>query len=310
MAPTVDDLHDEADRLLDALAVYDRFVDGWPYEHDSIPSEVEVYLTRRNEDVSDSAMEAGVALASAVEESYHEVREAQATYVQRARKRGRRDWSQIVAETEPVQEATQRVHEAGYGADPETGERGYLLPAELCPARRVSMNAGSSAVVYDGRVDQYRAVADQFDLSPEVVYYPGAGHDVSPSRAFPESRVVYADVDEVAMAELEQAGYEAVGADATGYELADGADIIVFRNAGLFEEAIVEANLRSGGLVFANDHLESACHLSRLASLELVGVVPDEWTGDSPPVETVAADGSRSRIESGSPLDLYVFRDE
>lgn len=310
MAITVDDLRNEADLLLDALAVYDRFVEGWPFEHDSVPSDVEAHLARRYEDVPESATEAGVALASAVEESYYEASEAQATYVQRARERGRRDWEQIVAETEPVREATRRVHEAGYGTEPETGEWDYLLPAALCPAQLVSMNAGSSPVVYDERVAQYRAVAERLGLSPDVVYHPGSGHDVSPSRAFPESRVVYVDVDVAAMTELRRAGYEAVGTDAAVYELANGADLIVFRNAGLFEEAIVEANLRPGGWVLANDHLESARHLSRLESLELVGVVPDEWTGDSPPVETVESEVSGSRTESGSPLDLYVFRDE
>lgn len=310
MDPTVDDLRAAAERLRDALAVYDRFAEGWPYGCGPIPSEVDAYLTRRTGNSPETTRQAGVALASTVEEQYHDAREVQATYVQRTRERGRRDWTQIVAETEPVRTATRQVHTAGYGIDPETGQQGYLLPSELCPADRVSMNPGSSPVVYDERVVQYRAVVDQFDLSPEVVYHPGSGHDVSLSWAFPESRVVHVDVDEAAMTDLKRAGYEAIGADAISYELASGTDTIVFRNAGLLEEAIVEVNLQPGGWVFANDHLESVQHLSRIESLTLVGVVPDEWTGDSPQVETVESGDTCSRIESGSPLDLYVFRHE
>jgi len=313
MAVTVHDLRDRADRLLDALDVYDRFVDGWPHERGSVPPEVEAYLTQRDGEARESDTQTGVVLASDVTDLYYEAREAEATYVQQARERDRKDWSRVVAETEPVREAARTVHTAGYGTDPETGEPGYVLPKELCPAYLVSMNASSSPVTYDDRVAQYRAVADRFDLSPEVVYHPGSGHDVSPSGAFPDSRVVYADVDAAAMDDLNRAGYEAHTADATGYELTGGADVMVFRNDGLFGEAIVAANLRAGGWVLANDHLESARHVARLDSLELVGVVPDEWAGDSPSVETVRAKGtprSTPPFERWSPLALYVFRNE
>jgi len=81
------------------------------------------------------------------------------------------------------------------------------------------MNGGSSPVTFEDRVTQYVAFADRFDVSPDVVYYPGSGHDVSLSEAFPESRVIYADVDEAAMSDLDRAGYEAVGTDAAAYEL-------------------------------------------------------------------------------------------
>jgi hypothetical protein len=322
MTVTVEDLRATAERLVDALDAYDRLVEGWPYESTAVPAGVREYLEDREEGACGSAASPATELAVAVEASYHEAREAEAAYVEQARKREDFDWSAVVAATEPVRDAARQVHVAGYGVDPETGEAGYLLPADHCLARRVSMNPGSTPVTYADRVAQYRAVADRFKISPDVVYHPGSGHDVSPSAAFPESRVVYVDVDEAAMDDLSRAGYEAVGADATGYELAAGADVVVFRNAGLVEEAVVDANLRSGGWVLANDHLESARHLARLDALELVGVVPDDWTGKSPPVDAGRLDGYLSRLErpadappdsspaKGSPLDLYVFRDD
>jgi hypothetical protein len=311
MAVRVEDLRTVANQLLAAVDVYDQFVEGRPDEGGPLPDDIERFLEELDGSDSVPETEPGVALAAVVEERYYEAREVQAEYIEQAREQGRSDWSQIVEETEPVRTATRRVHTAGYGTIPEADEPDYLLSRERCPARRVSMNAGSSPVVFEDRVAQYRAIANHFDLSPELVYHPGPGHDVSPSEAFQDSRVVYVDIDEAAMTELNRAGYEAVGADATAYELAEPADVMVFRNAGLVEEAIVEANLRAGGWVLANDHLESATHMAKLDSLELVGVVPDDWLGDSPPVRTTDLGSyfSHSVDGEGTPLDLYVFRD-
>ncbi|WP_226023866.1 hypothetical protein [Halomicrobium salinisoli] len=318
MTATDDDLRATAERLRDALAVYERFVERWPCESDAVPDAVERYLAERDAGSPGPESSPGAALVAEIRELYYEAREAEAASVQRARERGAPDWSRVLAETEPVREAARRVHAAGYGTDPETGAPGYLLPRELCPAALVSMNAGSSPVTFPDRAAQYRAVAERFDRSPDVVYYPGSGHDVSPSEAFPESRVVYVDVDAAAMDDLKRAGYEAVGADAAAHDPETPADLLLFRNAGVTAELVVEVALRPGGLVLANDHLDSASHLAGMDRLELVGVVPDEWSGDSPAVDTVEPDGenrsSESRpaqrvLESGSPLDLYVFRD-
>jgi hypothetical protein len=320
MTVTVDSLQSVADQLLEALDLYDRFVDGWPYERGAVPNDIERFVAELDGSVYGSETELGLALATVVTERYYEACETQAKYVEQTREQGCANWSQIVEETEPVRGAIRRVHTAGYGINPETGEPDYLLPRETCPAQLVSMNTGSSPVVFEDRVTQYRAVADHFDLSPELVYHPGSGHDVSTSEAFPESRVVYVDVDKAAVDDLDRAGYEAVDADATAYELAEKADVIVFRNAGLVEEAIVDANLRPGGWVLANDHLESATHLSELDSLELVGRVPDTWMDELPEIveshRQTSGSGPAGKetkpsqlFEKGTPLDLYIFRE-
>jgi len=312
---TVEVLRNEAARLRDTLDAYEQFVDGWPYEHDTPPYEADTPLAHPAEaDVSTPA-DVGDALATDVETQYYRANELAGEYVQQVRASGRPDWDRVVAATRPARRASQRVHAAGFGIDPETGDPGYILPPSLCPAHRVSMNAGSEPVVYDDRVAQYRAIADRFDLAPDVVYHPGSGHDVSSSRAFTDSRVIYADVDAAAMADLRRDGYDAHGADAADFELPGGADVVVFRNAGLLEEAVVAATLRSGGWVVANDHLESASHLARLSDLELVAVVPHDWTGAAPQIELVDAPDLRSRADDElspladrSPLALSVFR--
>jgi len=297
MVVTVHDLRSKADQLLDALDVYDRFVKGWPYDPGGVPDRIKGYLTEFENDTSGSGSSPEVSLATEVKRLYYEACEAEAAYLQQARERGRSDWFQIVAEVEPIRKAAQGVHTAGYEIDSETNELDYQLPREQCPAHLVSMNGGSSPIIYEDRVAQYRAVADWFSLSPETVYHPGPGHDVSPSETFTESHVVYADIDEAAMAHLNHEGYEAVGTDAAKYELETSADVIIFRSAGLMEEAIVATNLQPGGWVLANDHLESARHLARMDSLKLVGVVPDTWTGSSAPVDTRNLNAHLSQID-------------
>ena len=315
MTVTVEALRNEAARLRDTLDAYEQFVEGWPYEHDTPACEANAAPAQSAEADGSTPVDVGDALATNVETQYYRVNELAGEYVQQVRASGRPDWDRVVAATRPARHACQRVHASGFGIDPETGDPGYILPTSLCPAHRVSMNAGSEPVVYDDRVAQYRAIADHFDLAPDVVYHPGSGHDVSPSRAFADSRVVYADVDAAAMADLRRDGYDAHGADAADFELPGDADVVVFRNAGLLEEGVVAATLRSGGWVVANDHLESASHLARLRDLELVAVVPHDWTGATPPVELVdasdlssRADDELSPLADRSPLDLSVFR--
>jgi len=309
----VSDLDTAADRLTAALAAYERFVaaEGQKSDFESLPTEPRDIL-----DDTDSKGRQGIALTEVITDRYYEAREIQAKYVQQVRERDRPDWDAVLAMTESGREASRRVHTIGPHPRTEAGDPHENLSREACPACRVSMNAGSELVVYDDRREQYRAVTAHFDISPEVVYHPASGHDVSPSAAFPEARVVYVDVDAAAMADLREAGYEGVAADAAGYEVKAGADLIVFRNAGLMEEPVVVSNLRAGGWVLANDHLESARHLTALDELELVGVVPDEWLGGDPSVVTTDLNAYRTRLTTppadcrgkGSSLDLYVFQ--
>lgn len=317
---TVSDLRLAADRLQKALAEYESFLSSWQDANEPLSNDD--HATPAESDATmQEVQESGVAITNDVLEHYHTASDAVTGYVQQTREQTDSDWSEVVAATEPVRKAILAVHAAGYGTHPETDERDYLLPAELCPARRVSMNAGTSPVTFTDRITQYRAVANRFGIDADVVYHPGSGHDVSPSVAFPETDVTYVDVDVAAMDDLAAAGHAAHWADATTYTVGGGADVIILRNAGLVEEVIVERNLRAGGWVLANNHLESARHVAGMDRIELVGVVPDDWSGDTPRVETTDLDPSHtsrvSQVSShsivtdriGSPLDLYVFRD-
>ncbi|WP_336328635.1 hypothetical protein [Halovenus sp. HT40] len=323
MPVTAGTLETWAERLDNALDIYARIVEEElaDAEYAELSEESKRYIAECCENELDSATRPGVVLAAKINELYLEARKQEAMYIEQAREQGQTDWGSVVTETASIREAARRVHTAGFEAGPDHDESGYVLPEEMCPASLVSMNAGSAPFTVDDRVTQYEAFARHFDVTPEVVYYPGAGQDVSPSAAFPESRVVYADVDAAAMDELDKAGYETVSADATAHELETGADVILFQNAGLMEESIVERNLREGGWVLANNHLESAEHVDALETVELVGVIPDE---NRRAVNTLNLDGYLSRIDTepesavdpdsqlpltkGSSLDTYVFR--
>lgn len=296
MSAIPETLETKAAQLREALACYARVLENDLAEVDrtDLPPAVEQSLANLTETAVDPSTPPATALATALKELYMDARRLEATYVEEARSQKQTDWDRVVAETAPIRNAAQRVHTAGDDR-PD-------LPEQMCPAALVSMNAGSSPVTFSDRVAQYEAVAAHFEVAPDVVYHPGSGHDVSPSAAFPRSRVVYADVDAAAMADLDSAGYEAVATDATAHELETGADVIIFRNAGLVEEAIVERNLRPDGWVLANNHLESAEHVAAVEGLELVGVVPDDPDGDWT-VET-----TELSVEQGAALDTYVFK--
>jgi hypothetical protein len=297
------DLDAAADRLLDALDVYERFAAAWIEDERHPPRGVAGVA----DDVADGDIDprdaaqpmhaTGRAVATAVRDRYLEARELEATYRDEVRQRC--GWRAIVANTRAVRGAAREVHAAGYSDEAS----GYRLPRQLCPGYLVSMNASERPATFDHRVAQYEAVAAVFGLEPTVVYYPAAGHDVSPSSAFPDGRVVYADVDDAAMADLRRADHEAVAVDATEHELAGGADLVVLRNPGMMEEPVVAANLRPGGYALVDDHLDSATHLAGLDWLELVGVVPDVDDGAQP---TVVTEGVASRLASLRSDDAVV----
>jgi hypothetical protein len=325
MTVTAETLEIWAERVDNALDIYTRIVEEELADADyaELSKESKQYFEKCCENKLDSATLPGEALAAKIKELYLEARKKEAMYIEQAREQEQTDWGSLVTETASIREATRRVHAAGFEANPDHDNSGYVLPEEMCPASLVSMNAGSTPFTVDDRVTQYETFARYFDVTPEVVYYPGSGHDVSPSAAFPESCVIYADVDAAAMNDLDKAGYETVWADATAHELETGADVILFQNAGLMEEPIVERNLRGSGWVLANNHLESAEHVATLETVELVGVIPDE---NRLTVNTSNLDGYLSRLDTGpeSPvdpdaqqpftkgasLDTYVFRAE
>jgi len=89
------------------------------------------------------------------------------------------------------------------------------------------------------------------------------------------------------------------------------------------EEPIVETNLRAGGWVLANDHLESARHQhgwtrsNSLGSFPIPGRgFPDGQYGGFGRVSLPARPGAEDwkqesdepPLEKGTPLDVYVFR--
>jgi len=184
------DLDAAADQLRDALDVYERFATAWITVARHPPRDIAGFA----DDVDDGEIDprnatepmraTGRAIATAVRDRYRDARELEATYRHEARDRC--GWRAIVANTRKLRRAAREVHAAGYDEEEASD---YRLPRALCPGHLVSMNAGDRPVTFDHRVAQYEAVAEQFGLDPATVYYPAAGHDVSPSTAFPDSRV-------------------------------------------------------------------------------------------------------------------------
>src|SRR5262249_38291120 len=132
------------------------------------------------------------------------------------------------------------------------------------------------AVAHPDLVAKYQAFQDTLRPATDVVYYPCSGNDCSPSAAFPDSRVVYAEYgDQSAMqnvAALQAAGAEAHYADARTFDPGP-TDVVILLNPTIKPDGPM-ASLKAGGYAVVNDYHGSATNLHRRTDdFALVGIL-------------------------------------
>lgn len=125
-------------------------------------------------------------------------------------------------------------------------------------------------------VEKYSLFADYFKPNANVVYHPCGSNDVSPSAAFPGSRVIYADIADDPMQALRAAGFEAHTASALEYDPGP-VDILVMLNPQISPK-IPASHVKHGGYVLCNDYHGTARTLRNDSEFEFVGVVLQEGT--------------------------------
>jgi len=155
--------------------------------------------------------------------------------------------------------------------------------------------------VNEARVKRYNAAAEEFEINPDLVYHPAQHNDVSPSAAFPESEVIYVDVDEDAVEALQEEGYDARVGDAEKYELDEKADLAIFMNQMFDVENTVEHNLAEEGWVIANNYHGAASTLQQKENYVLNGAVSQTYA-NHPTAET-----REPEVETDN-LELYWER--
>lgn len=129
------------------------------------------------------------------------------------------------------------------------------------------------------RVGAYKLFSESFlDQTPEVVYYPCSESDKSPSAAFPDSKVIYADINHSAVEALQREGEDARVADAEEFDPGK-VDVLLMLNPGISPD-VPASHVVEGGHVLANNYHGTARELYDNPNYELRGVI----SGDEEPV--------------------------
>lgn len=112
------------------------------------------------------------------------------------------------------------------------------------------------------------------NVSPDmkIVYYPCSNVDISPSVAFPNSKVIYSDIEEVSVNTLVMEGYDARLEDATNYIPEEEIDLIFILNPTIDPSHPISI-ATDDGYVIANNYHMSADKINNLGGFELVGVL-------------------------------------
>lgn len=107
------------------------------------------------------------------------------------------------------------------------------------------------------------------------IYVPAAGTDTTPSAAYPDASVLYAEMDLAKVAAMQQAGFNTIRADINNAVPVSPADLVLlFETNGQREEIdVVPLAVRQGGYVVDRHWTPSAPRFMTHPDFSLVGVV-------------------------------------
>jgi hypothetical protein len=141
-----------------------------------------------------------------------------------------------------------------------------------------------------GLVTMYKLFKEKTGFVPQRIYHPCSAEDISPSAAFPESEVVYVDLDEQAMEALKQSGYEAHTASALDFDPGD-VDLLIMINPKILPKKPAQTVI-SAGYVLCNDYHSTATWLNEHDSYQLVALIHE--------------DQGKLKYDSENPADYWV----
>jgi hypothetical protein len=127
-----------------------------------------------------------------------------------------------------------------------------------------------------GLVKEYSLFRDYFHPKDDVVYYPCCGGDISPTTAFPKSRVIYLDYENDSIGARE--GFEFHKGSA--FEFDPGAvDILIFQNPQISPE-IPCSHVALGGYVLSNNYHDTAYKISKIDGWQLCALIENNRDGE------------------------------
>lgn len=120
-------------------------------------------------------------------------------------------------------------------------------------------------------VAKYSLFRKELNPKCDVVYHPCGAKDVSSSVAFPDSRVIYVDIDEKAIEALKRGGFEAHAASALEFNPGD-VDILIMLNPEISPD-VPGPHVVEGGYVLCNDYHATASSLRQNDQYELRAMI-------------------------------------
>ena len=112
------------------------------------------------------------------------------------------------------------------------------------------------AIPHKDLVAKYPLFKDSVGFQRGTIYHPCGANDISPSVAFPGSRVIYADIEDGFMRVVRQAGYEAYAVDVLTFHPGP-VDVLILLNPQI-KPNIPASFVKENGYVLCNDYHNTA----------------------------------------------------
>ncbi len=147
------------------------------------------------------------------------------------------------------------------------------------PAQTTSQETSQNLEVDEDLVTTYKVFQDTLHPKTDLVYYPACNVDISPSKGFPNSRVIYVDINNEAVAALKKAGLEAYNQSALEYKPDNPVDVLILQNPSISHD-VPSQHVAQGGYVLCNDYHRTATDLRGDKDFELVGIIKKQGDRD------------------------------
>lgn len=154
-------------------------------------------------------------------------------------------------------------------------------------------------ISYPYLIAQYSAFREKFHPKDDVVYYPCMANDTTPSLAFPDSRVIYVDLDKDYVEGLKKAGFEAHTASALEFDPGQ-VDILIMLNPQISPD-IPASHVVENGFVLCNNWHNTAFKLHKNTDFKISAVLSSD-SNKQPEVDTDNLDDYWKRVENEEEL--------
>lgn len=131
---------------------------------------------------------------------------------------------------------------------------------------------------YPQLVAKYSLFKEKLKPKADIVYHPCNANDVSPSFAFPDSRVIYVDINQKYVEALKNGGFEAHAASALEFEPGD-VDILIMLNPQISPE-VPSSHVVENGFVLCNDYHGTASFLHNNEQYQLRSIIKLSRNGE------------------------------